>query len=113
MSPIDLYLQAQDIKFQPKLMELRQIIVNLVPEAEEVISYGVPTFKKGKMFTAFGVTKKYISFYTMNPPLLEKMGTEWNLNFKGSTVYFLPDEILPIEIIEKIIMQKLIKKNIH
>jgi len=108
MNQIDLYLQEQDIKFQPKLMELSQIIINLVPDAEEVLSYKVPVFKKGKMFAAFGVTKKHISFYTMNPALLKKMGDEWGLNYKVSTVYFLPDEVLPVEIIEIIIMQKLI-----
>lgn len=109
MTLIDHYIAEQDAKFQPKLMELKQIIKNIVPEADEVISYMIPCFKKGKLFAGMGVTKKYVSFYNMNPPLLKKMGEEWNLNFKGSTVYFLPNEILPIEIIEKIVTQKLIE----
>jgi len=46
----------------------------------------------------------------MNPPFLKKIGQEWKLNFKVSTVYFLPDKDLPVEIIEEILMQKLIQK---
>jgi len=40
-----LYIQKQDVKFQPKLKELKQIIVNFVPDAEETISYMIPCFK--------------------------------------------------------------------
>ena len=42
---IDQYLDALEEPKRTTLARLRQTILNIVPEAEEGISYGVPAFK--------------------------------------------------------------------
>ena len=39
---IDEYISAQDEKYQPRLKEIREILRNALPDAEERISYDQP-----------------------------------------------------------------------
>ena len=39
---IDEYIAAQDEKYQPRLKEIREILRNALPDAEERISYDQP-----------------------------------------------------------------------
>ena len=45
---VDEYIAAQDEAVQPRLRELRSIIRTAIPDAEERISWSMPTYWKGK-----------------------------------------------------------------
>ena len=45
---IDDYILQQDENVQPVLREIREIIHSAIPDAEERISWSMPTFWKGK-----------------------------------------------------------------
>lgn len=45
---IDEYIAAQEEAVQPRLKEMRSLIRSAIPEAEERISWSMPTYWKGK-----------------------------------------------------------------
>ena len=44
MNPIDEYISQQEAAIQPRLRAIRETIKAAIPEAEERISYQMPTF---------------------------------------------------------------------
>ncbi len=60
---IDEYIAAQDERVQPRLNEIRAILKKALPEAEECISWSMPTYKKGRNIIHFAASKKHIGVY--------------------------------------------------
>jgi uncharacterized protein YdhG (YjbR/CyaY superfamily) len=85
------------------LLEIREAILELVPRAEEVISYGIPTYKFYGNLVHFGGYKNHVGFYP-GPSGLEAFRDEVDeyKNGKGS-VQFPIDKPLPMTLIKKII----------
>jgi uncharacterized protein YdhG (YjbR/CyaY superfamily) len=64
MTVIDEYLQKIDAPQRKQLERIRKIAKQVVPDAQEVISYGMPTLQyKGKSFLGFNVHKNHIGIY--------------------------------------------------
>src|SRR5450755_3537623 len=60
---IDRYLAALDEPKRSTLEALRQSILEVVPEAEQCISYGLPAFKvHGKVVAGFAAFKQHLSY---------------------------------------------------
>lgn len=53
----------QDEAVQPRLQEVRGIIHSAIPEAEERISWSMPTFWKGRNLIHFAASKKHLGLY--------------------------------------------------
>ena len=60
---IDEYIDAQDEAVQPRLREVRAILRSAIPEAEERISWSMPTFWKGRNLIHFAASKKHLGLY--------------------------------------------------
>ena len=60
---IDEYIAAQDEKYQPRLREIREILRNALPDAEERISWSMPTYWKGRNIIHFAASKKHLGIY--------------------------------------------------
>ena len=60
---IDEYIAMQDEAVQPRLQEVRGIIHSAIPEAEERISWSMPTFWKGRNLIHFAASKKHLGLY--------------------------------------------------
>lgn len=60
---IDEYIAAQDERVQPRLNEIRAILKKGLPEAEECISWSMPTYRKGRNIIHFAAFKKHIGVY--------------------------------------------------
>lgn len=52
---IDEYISAQDESVRPRLMEIRAILRAAIPDAEERMSWSMPTFWKGRNLIHFKV----------------------------------------------------------
>ncbi|MDP9081966.1 MAG: DUF1801 domain-containing protein [Bacteroidota bacterium] len=102
------YLERQDDKLKPGLVALRELILSIVPDAEESFSYQVHCFKHIYMLVGIGITKESCSLYTMSPPLIKKMKEEL-IGYKasGATIHFRPGEILPVDLIKKIVLTRI------
>ena len=60
---IDEYIEAQDESVRPKLLEIRAILQRAIPQAEERISWSMPTYWKGQNLIHFAAAKKHIGLY--------------------------------------------------
>jgi uncharacterized protein YdhG (YjbR/CyaY superfamily) len=64
MTIIEEYINKLESNEQPKLLRIRRLVLKYVPDAEEVINYGMPSFKyKGKAFFGFDLHKEHIGLY--------------------------------------------------
>ena len=57
------YIEAQEETVQPRLTAVCSTIRKAIPEAEERISWGMPTFWKGHNIIHFAAAKKHIGLY--------------------------------------------------
>ncbi len=60
---IEEYIAAQDERIQPVLCEVRAILQSALPDAEERISWSMPTYWKGKNLIHFAASKKHLGLY--------------------------------------------------
>ncbi len=60
---IDEYIMNQDEEKQADLFLIRQTLRQALPEAEERISWSMPTYWKGHNILHFAASKKHIGFY--------------------------------------------------
>lgn len=60
---VDEYIAAQDEAVRPRLREVRSILKAALPEAQERISWSMPTYWKGQNIIHFAASKKHIGIY--------------------------------------------------
>lgn len=60
---IDEYILSQDADKQEALRQIRQILRNALPEAEERISWSMPTYWKNHNILHFAASKEHIGLY--------------------------------------------------
>jgi uncharacterized protein YdhG (YjbR/CyaY superfamily) len=104
-STVDDYIQLFSGNCKLKLQEIREIILTLLPEAAETISYQIPAYKINTTVIYFAGFKNHISLYPA-PRNIE--GFEELSNYKGGkgTVQFALDKDLPLDLIKKIILYR-------
>ena len=67
------YIAAQPDPVQPLLRRVRSAIRKGAAEADESISYGIPTYKlRGRPVIYFAAWKRHFSIYPSTRPLVEK-----------------------------------------
>jgi len=107
-TPIDDNLSKLPEDQRQALLSLREVILSVMPDAEEVISYGVPMFKQnGKGVVSMSAKKEYCSLHLMSPPLAKAMESELKPYLKGVTLHFTPDKPLPASLVKKIVKARL------
>ena len=111
---IDEYIARFSADTQEILKQIRTAIKKVVPDAEETISYGIPTFNlNGTYLIYFAAYKKHIGFYPV-PSEIEKVGKEF-ASFKTSgkgTIQFPLNKPMPLNLITKLVKFK-VKENIE
>ena len=102
MNQIDEYISRQEEAVRPRLIAIRKAIQAAIPEAEERISYQMPTFWKGRNIIHFAAAKKHIGIY----PGGEATGVfaDRLTQFKTSkgAIQLPNDKELPLELIAEI-----------
>jgi uncharacterized protein YdhG (YjbR/CyaY superfamily) len=101
---IDEYIATFPKDIQKILQEVRAAIKAAAPEAEEKISYQMPTFTlNGSNLVHFAAFKKHIGFYP-TPSGIEAFQKELSV-YKGAkgSVQFPIDEPMPLKLISRIV----------
>ncbi len=104
-SPIDAFIATYPSATQKLLLQVKKTIKKAAPEAEEVIGYGIPTFKLfGKNLVHFSGYKNHIGFYP-GPSGLKQFQKEISgyAHSKGA-VQFTLDKPIPLDLIERIVV---------
>src|SRR5262245_60356846 len=101
---IDAYIAGFPSDVQEILQKIRVTIRKAAPDAEETISYKMPTFTlKGKYLIYFAGYKKHIGLYPA-PRGTEKFNKELSAyRAAKSSVRFALDKPIPFDLISKIV----------
>ena len=100
---IDEYIESFPKEVQEILRKLRVVIKDAAPDAEEKISYRMPTFYQKGNLVHFAAYKKHIGFYPA-PSGIQAFKNELSA-FKGAkgSVQFPIDKPLPYQLIGKVV----------
>jgi len=100
---IDEYIKQFQPEIQELLQNIRKVIKEAAPEAQEKISYQMPTFFLNGNLVHFAAFKNHIGFYPA-PTGIEAFKEELSL-YKGAkgSVQFPLDKPMPYELISKIV----------
>jgi uncharacterized protein YdhG (YjbR/CyaY superfamily) len=104
-SDIDRYLSQLDEPKRTTLETLRASIMEIVPVAEQCISYGVPAFKvRGKTVAGFAAFKNHLTYMPHSGTVLETLSSDTAAyeTSKGS-LKFAIDKPLPEGLVRKLI----------
>ena len=106
MSDIDDYFKNFDAKQKAEYEKLQKLIHENVKGVEEVISYGIPTFKyKGKPLLYFGSFKNHMSIFPASDEMVKAVGKDLS-KFRTSkgTLQFTSAKPIPEPMLKEIIL---------
>lgn len=102
---VDKYIASLEEPKRGTLEALRRTILEIIPEAEECISYGMPAFRlEGKVIAGFAAFKNHLSYLPHSGSVIAELG-EAVASYKTSsgTLQFAIDKPLPKALVKKLI----------
>ncbi len=106
---IDDYLATLAEPKRATLQTLRQTIRDIVPDAEEVISYGMPAFRlNGKVIAGFAAFKNHLAYLPHSGSVLTELRKELvGYTSTEGSLHFPIDKPLPKALVKKLIAVRL------
>jgi len=111
---IDEYIQSFPEHAQAKLKQLRSLIREIAPEAQEKISYQMPAFYLDGNLVYFAAFSRHIGFYPTSSGIANFRSELSKYKSSKGAVQFPIGEPLPVELIKRIVrfrVQENSKKN--
>lgn len=101
---VDDYIAAQPLPVQPVLQRVRGILRKALPGTDEVISYGIPAYKKdGRTVIFFAGWKEHFSLYPAGERMVKAFGKELDgYKITKGTIRFPLSEPVPAKLVESI-----------
>ena len=105
---VDEYLSELPEDIQSTLQNLRVTIKEAAPEAQELISYKIPTYRHYGPLIHFMASANHLSLITVNKSIIEQFKEELK-SFKtiGTTIHFSAENPIPEELIKKIVQVRI------
>jgi uncharacterized protein YdhG (YjbR/CyaY superfamily) len=106
---VDEYLREVEEPKRSTLEQLRQTILEIVPAAEQVISYRVPAFRVGgKTVAGFAAFNSHLSYLPFSGSVLDALSEELRgYTMTKSALHFPVDRSLPKPLVERLIAVRL------
>jgi uncharacterized protein YdhG (YjbR/CyaY superfamily) len=106
---IDAYLRAVEEPKRSTLQTLRRTILEIVPEADQVISYRVPAFRvNGQTIAGFAAFRRHLSYLPFSGSVLGQLAHELDgYSRTKSSLHFPVDQPLPKALVQKLITVRL------
>jgi uncharacterized protein YdhG (YjbR/CyaY superfamily) len=105
---IDDYLATLDEPKRSTLEQVRRTILDLLPDAEECISYQLPAYRVGgKVIAGFGAFKNHLTYVPHSGSVLDKIPEAAAYGGTKSALHFPIDEPLPRDLIRKLVEVRL------
>jgi uncharacterized protein YdhG (YjbR/CyaY superfamily) len=108
---VDAYIHGFPEKIQKLLDQVRTTIRDAAPEAEEVISYGMPAFKMNGILVWYAAFSKHIGFYPMASGILAFQKELSSYKGAKGSVQFPLHKPLPLELISEIVKYRLAENS--
>ncbi len=109
---IDEYISMFPDNVQNILEKLRLTIKESAPEAQEAISYRIPTFKLNGNLVHFGAFKNHIGFYPTSSGIEAFKKELSQYKVARGTVQFPIDKPIPFAMVRKIVKYR-VKENLN
>jgi uncharacterized protein YdhG (YjbR/CyaY superfamily) len=106
---VDEYLERLPEPKRSTLEALRRTILEVVPDAEQVISYRVPAFRlDGRTIAGFAAFTDHLSYLPFSGSVLPRLGDELaGYTMTKSALHFAVDQPLPKPLVERLIAVRL------
>jgi uncharacterized protein YdhG (YjbR/CyaY superfamily) len=106
---VDEYLSGVEEPGRSSLERLRTTILEIVPDAEQVISYGIPAFRvRGATVAGFAAFKNHLSYVPFSGSVLGQLGDELEgYTMTKSSLHFGVEDPLPKPLVKKLIAVRL------
>jgi uncharacterized protein YdhG (YjbR/CyaY superfamily) len=105
---VDSYFESLPENARLTLEKVRSTIKAMVPEAEEVISYGIPIFKHNGSLVGLGAAKNHCALYVMSPKVVDSFKDDFKkYDISKGTIRFPLDKPLPATLVKKIVKARL------
>ena len=106
---VDEYLRGIEEPKRSTLQTLRRTILEIIPDAEQVISYRVPAFRvRGKTVAGFAAFQNHLSYLPFSGSVLSQLADELEgYTMRKSALHFAVDRPLPKALVEKLIAARL------
>lgn len=104
MSAVDEYLKVVAEPQKAQLERVRKIVRQLVPEAEEVISYGMPGFTyKNKYLMGYAAFKDHLSLFPTSAPVEALKAKLKDFKLSKGTIQFTVAKPVPETLIQELV----------
>lgn len=102
------YLSAVPREQRAALEKLRSTIKSIVPDATEVISYDIPTFKlDGRMLVSYAAFKHHCSFFPGAGPIKMHANDLKSFQTSKGTIQFTPEHPLSTTLVKKLVKTRI------
>jgi uncharacterized protein YdhG (YjbR/CyaY superfamily) len=106
---IDTYLGSVEEIKRRALEELRRMILDILPDAEQCISYRIPAFRvDGKVVAGFGAFTEHLSYLPFSGSVLGALSDQLDgYTRTKSRLHFIPEHPLPAPLVKALIDTRL------
>jgi len=106
---VDEYLRSVEEPKRSTLEALRRTILEIVPDAEQLISYRVPAFRvRGRIVAGFAAFRDHLSYLPFSGSVLPQLADDLDgYMMTKSSLHFPVDQTLPKSLVEKLIAARL------
>ena len=108
---VDSYIEAQPEPVRARLVQIRQLVREIAPDAEELISYKMPTFKLHGPLVYFSAYKNHIGMYPVPEGDEEFRARMAPYTSHKSTAQWPHKQPLPLDLITSLV-KSLIAENV-
>ncbi|MEI8197411.1 MAG: DUF1801 domain-containing protein [Phycisphaerae bacterium] len=103
MNDVDTYIANQPANARSRLETLRKTIKKAAPEAQEVISYGMPALRFHGMMVWYAAFKSHYSFFVI-PKVLDVFRGELGQYATTKSAIKIPfDKAVPVRLVTRIV----------
>jgi uncharacterized protein YdhG (YjbR/CyaY superfamily) len=109
VAEVDAYIAQLEEPKRGTFEEVRRRILAVVPEAEQVISYGCPAFQVGgRRVAGLAAFKNHLSYLPHSGTTLGSLGDEL-AGYEGtkSALHFPVDEALPADLVRRLVLARM------
>lgn len=106
------YIASAPKEVQEKLKQLRKTILDVVPDAEEKISYGMPYYGYKGRLVYFAYAKHHIGVYAIPGNLAGHEEEIKQYRTGKATLQFALDKELPLSLIKKLVAAGVINNEV-
>ena len=103
----DAYIAGFPASTQKLLQQVRAAVIKAAPGAEEVISYGMPAYKKDGMLVFFAGYNKHIGFYPTPSGIVNFKKELAGYTCSKGAIQFPIDKPMPLKLVTSIVKFRL------